>query len=445
MNITGTNAQEICGSVRELLRTKILSPGQNLPPIRHLAKELEVNRNTVAAAYRWLVEVGIAESRGRAGTVIRDQQDAGEQEGAAIGTPLVDLASGNPDPALLPELNGVVANLDLPPKLYGGPTVDPDLAAFSRDWFSPDLKSMGDYSLSVTHGAVDAHERLLGAHLAVGDYVAVEDPCFLSSINTLNLNGLRAIPVAVDRSGITTAGLRDALEAGARAVIVTSRAHNPTGVSLTSTRAAELREVLGDFPAVMVIQDDHYSLLAREPFYNIANESTSHWALVRSVSKYFGPDLRLGIVASDPATERIINARLGSGMNWVSHLLQRTVRALLVDSGTQQCLRVASDTYDERATYLVEALACNGIDAVKPDGGMNVWLDLDADTCADDVSEELAAAGWLIRPGSSFTAEATSRRNGVRVTTALVTREIAEEFAVSYASALSRVRSRQSK
>lgn len=38
----GVNAQEICGSVRELLRTNSLSPGQNLPPIRHLAEELSV-------------------------------------------------------------------------------------------------------------------------------------------------------------------------------------------------------------------------------------------------------------------------------------------------------------------------------------------------------------------------------------------------------------------
>ena len=47
-----------------------LQPGERLPPIRTLASELEVSTNTIARAYRELINAGIAEAAGRRGTRI---------------------------------------------------------------------------------------------------------------------------------------------------------------------------------------------------------------------------------------------------------------------------------------------------------------------------------------------------------------------------------------
>lgn len=47
-----------------------LHPGEQLPPIRALARELEVSTNTIARAYRELIHAGIAEAAGRRGTRI---------------------------------------------------------------------------------------------------------------------------------------------------------------------------------------------------------------------------------------------------------------------------------------------------------------------------------------------------------------------------------------
>ena len=58
---------------------------------------------------------------------------------------------------------------------------------------------------------------------------------------------------------------------------------------------------------------------------------TARWALVRSMAKVLGPDLRVALVASDPATEDQLRRRLVAGVNWVSHLLQATAAALLAD------------------------------------------------------------------------------------------------------------------
>ena len=59
------------------------------------------------------------------------------------------------------------------------------------------------------------------------------------------------------------------LDQGARAVVSTPRAQNPTGASLSARRAAALREVLAPHPYVLVIQDDYFSYLSRRPFHSI--------------------------------------------------------------------------------------------------------------------------------------------------------------------------------
>jgi DNA-binding transcriptional MocR family regulator len=247
VRIKGTTAAEIAGSVRDQVASGELAPRAGLPPVRVLAAELGVNRNTVALAYRRLVEAGVAETRGRGGTVVAAvPQLAREGAAAGVGGDCVDLASGNPDPMLLPDLLGAARSGEYRPPLYGAPAIDPGLDAWARADFAEDIDQ--PFRTLVTHGAADATERLLNAHLTRGDLVAIEDPCFLASIGTLRLSGYRSESVAVDGAGMRPDALRAALEAGARAVVCTPRAHNPTGASLTEERAADPRAILAGSP-----------------------------------------------------------------------------------------------------------------------------------------------------------------------------------------------------
>ena len=53
---------------------------------------------------------------------------------------------------------------------------------------------------------------------------------------------------------------------------------------------------------MLIIVDDHFALLAETPYHSIIPTTTARWALIRSVSKGLGPDLRLAFVACDLAT-----------------------------------------------------------------------------------------------------------------------------------------------
>lgn len=395
-DITGTTAAEIAASVRGLRERGVLRPGALLPPVRELATILGVNRNTAVAAYRQLAQAGLVVSRGRAGTVVAGHESVA-QEGYAADTVLRDVATGNPDPRLIPDPARALSTVAGRPVLYGEPVIDESLDAWARSWIAADLD--GDFRITVTSGAVDAVERLLAQALMRDDAVALEDPCFLASIHTVRLGGYRAVPVPVDDEGMTVEGLRAALDSGVRAVICTPRAQNPTGASLTARRAADLRDVLADHPYVLIIEDDHFSMLSQRPYESLIGPGHRRFALVRSVSKFLGPDMCLAVAATDPETAERLAMRLSPGTTWVSHLLQRLTLAQLTDEDVTAQIAAAAAHYAARNEAFSERLRAHGVAAPASDG-LSLWIPLPRP--ARVVAERLMRRGWLARTGDEF-------------------------------------------
>lgn len=410
--ISGTSASEIADSVREAVERGALAPADALPPVRALAAQLGVNRNTVVAAYRHLAQAGIVVSHGRAGTRVAGHEPLA-QEGFAADTVLRDLGTGNPDPDRIPDPSRALAAAVGRPVLYGEPVIDRDLDEWATAWMRDAVGPGRDLRLTVTSGASDAIERLLTQTLARDDAVALEDPCFLSSISTVRLAGFRPVPVAVDAEGMTVAGLRAALDAGVRAVVCTPRAQNPTGASITPRRAAQLREVLAGHPFVLVIEDDHFSMLSTSAFHSVVPASHQRWALVRSVSKFLGPDMCLAVTASDPDTAERLGLRLSGGTTWVSHILQRLALALLTDAEVARDIRAAGEHYAARNAAVAERLRAQGLEVATVDG-LNLWVRLPV--AARRVVEQLMRRGWLARPGDEFIVGDESSASCLRLT-----------------------------
>ncbi|MEA1263109.1 aminotransferase class I/II-fold pyridoxal phosphate-dependent enzyme [Microbacterium sp. STF-2] len=418
--IVGSTAAEISESVRDLVERGAYAPGDQLPSVRSLAARLGVNRNTVLAAYRSLVTARIAATGGRTGTTVLGPAQ-NPDEGFTPGSVLRDLGSGNPDPAHLPDLAAAFAAVTPGHVLYGESVIDADLAEWATEWIAADHPR--PFRLSITSGAVDAVERLLAQTLVQGDRVGLEDPCFLSSIHTARLAGYVPVAIPVDREGMTVAGLRAALESGARAIVCTPRAHNPTGVGTSPARARELREVLADHPHVLVIEDDHFSMLAPTPYESIIAPTQQRWALVRSVSKFLGPDMRLAVTASDRVTAQRLALRLSPGTMWVSHVMQRLAATMLRDDETRELIIEAGAHYAGRNRLFVSMLVEQGMHA-QADSGLNVWVDVRDD--ATEISRRLASRGWLVRPGSEFALDPGSSQGSTQLRLTVHTLDDAE-------------------
>lgn len=412
LHIRGGTAAEIADSLREIIDRGDLRPGDALPSVRALAESLGVNRNTAVAAYRHLTQAGVLVTLGRGGTRVADRAPV-PQEGYAPDSVLRDIGTGNPDPSLIPDPSNALAGIVGRPVLYGEPVIDPGLEEWARTWMGADPAHEVAARLTVTSGAADAVERLLAQSLTREDAVALEDPCFLSSIHTVRLAGYRPVAVPVDDEGMTVAGLRAALDDGVRAVVCTPRAQNPTGACLSAERAAALRDVLAEHPYVLVIEDDHFSALSQRPFHSIIGPGHRRWARVRSVSKFLGPDMCLAVTASDPETADRLAMRLTPGTTWVSHLLQRLTHALMTDPDVLGRVEAAGAHYAERNAAFARMLRARGLEVADGDG-LNVWVGLPV--AARDVTALLMRRGWLARGGEEFQLAGDDARRRLRLT-----------------------------
>jgi DNA-binding transcriptional MocR family regulator len=428
--IKGRRAADISASVEEAVASGDLEPGRLLPPMRELAARLGVNPNTVAAAYRTLRERGVIETDGRRGSRVRAKPATTGREYIRVEVPegVRDVAAGNPDPALLPPLGPAFAAAagqgDRHPVLYGEAAVEPELARIARADLGAD--GVPDGPVAVASGSLDAIERVLVAHLKPGDAVAVEDPGWGSLLDLVPALGLRTVPVGVDDDGPLPDDVRAALAGGARALIVTDRAQNPTGAAVTAARARALRSVLRDHPETLLIEDDHGYRIVDLPLHPLAG-ATRRWTFVRSVAKAYGPDLRLAVLTGDTVTVDRVVGRQRLGPGWVSRIVQRAVVRLWTDGAVDA--RAVAKAYGRRRNALVDALAERGI-AAHGRSGMNVWIPVPDETGA---VARLLHAGWAVAPGARFRMSAPP---GIRVTVSALTDTETEPLANAIASAV---------
>jgi DNA-binding transcriptional MocR family regulator len=427
--IIGTTGREIATSAEGAIRDGLIETGAQLPTVRALAKRLGTSPATVNAAYRVLRQRGLVVADGRRGTRVAPRP--------TLRTPLYetvepnlkatvrDLSVGMPDPDLLPDLGPALARIDVErTRLDGLETADPELLELARRGFDADGVASG--SIAIVGGAFDGIERALGAHLRPGDRVIVEDPSYPAIRDLLLALGLIPVPVSVDDSGLLPEPFRAGLARGAEAAVIVSRAQNPCGAALTPARATELHGVLESHRDVLVVEDDHAGPVAGAPFVTLAG-ATKRWTVIRSVSKFLHPDLRLAMMAGDETTISRLEGRQAVGTRWVSHLLQALVAEMLGAPDFEAGAALARDAYASRRRMLIDALADRGIPA-HGRSGLNVWVPVREE---GPVSRALLDAGWLVRSGELFRMSSSA---GMRITITTLKPDEAEAIADVIAS-----------
>jgi len=422
--ISGRTAVNIARSVEAAVAAGKIQSGQRLPVVRELAARLGVSPATVAAAYRILQERGVTLAERRRGTRIRPSAPA------ALAPPppprgVRNLAEGNPDRQLLPDLRRHLRALRVGQRLYGLELNDRELVTIAQRHFRAD--GLLSKHIAVVSGALDGIERVLREQLRPGDRVVVEDPCFSGIIDLLAALALVPVPVAVDDEGM----LPDALarSGAAKAILITPRAQNPTGAALTRRRASRLRAILRKRPELLLIEDDHAGRVAGAPYVTLVESSRPRWAVVRSVSKSLGPDLRVAMLTGDQDTVAALERRQTIGMRWVSHILQALVASLWRDRTVQRQLAFAEKTYAARREALLRALEAHGIEA-HGKSGLNIWIPV-ADESA--VAQALFQRGWAVHAGESYR---IATAPAIRVTVAALAPADAKRFAKDLAASV---------
>lgn len=419
----GNTAVNIALSVEQLIRDGSWQAGFRLPTVRALSEELGVNPNTVAAAYKRLRDGGLIATDGRRGSVVVDTAQLPHPE-MAVPQGLVDLASGNVDKRLLPcfgpfVLSGYHLSTDV-----GHDGDNPALIGYLKNWLAERCNIHAEPILF--SGSLDIIERALVQRCLPGAKVLVENPCWQPVLALLKQLRLEAVPADIDNDGAKIPTHIDMQQISA--VILTPRAHNPTGICYSEARWRAWQRVLGGGDALLII-DDHWNALSRFPFYGV-DGFTNEWIYSTSTSKFLGTDFRIAVAASNGPILQAMKKRFMLGPRWISKLLQHLTLETWQRLAKGQ-LDVAADSYYRRRTHLIRCLNEQGVTVAEQGEGLHVWLPVNNEA---HLIQALAANGWAVQSGRWFV---LSRQSAVRISISNLDWEDCPKLAADIAAALS--------
>jgi DNA-binding transcriptional MocR family regulator len=389
--------------------------GATLPPIRVVAESLVMSPSTVSTAWKLLARAGAIRSDGRRGTVVLARRGPGPARyRRALDRSLtfrLDLSTGVPDAKLLPDLAPALGDLHragVSGSYLDDPIISGLVEALRADW------PYDACDFAIVDGAMDALDQVASHLLHFGDVVIVENPSFPPALDLLDALGVRAIGVDVDEEGLMPERLAETLAGRPRALLLQPRAHNPTGISMSTRRANELASLLRG-TEVVVLEDDSAGAVASTAPISLGAWLPEQTVHIRSFSKSHGPDLRLAAISGPTALMEGVRERRLLGQGWTSRLLQAILLDLLHRDESRQQIERARAIYARRRRAICAALADRGVVVIGEDG-LNLWLPVRDETSALLL---LASRGIGAAAGSPF-ATRDGNEPHLRVTTGLI-------------------------
>lgn len=442
------------GSLKKKLREEILRqirlgmvrPGDQLPPSRRLADDIEVNRGTVSAVYDDLVGDGILASHVGRGTFVthdlpfdalgpmtrengairwRDHFTSPESpvrervllaDASARGDDdLISFAGLVPDASLFPaeafrkSLNAVLREEGGPLLSYGPPDGHEEFLSFLTEYLSETRGiEVGDSELLVVNGSQQALDLMGRAFLRPGDTVLVEEPSYYGALEIFRGYGARLVGVPVDQDGIVVEGMESVLaRERPKMIYVMPTFQNPTGSCLPPARREALVKLASRFE-IPLIEDDFDGELYYDgpppPALKTHPESDAV-IYIGTPSKMLFPGLRIGwVVGPEPVIRHLSNIKQMADLSG-SQLLQAALARFARSGGLKKHMTRVRDAYGERVTRLLRALEKHmpkGVTWTRPRGGLSLLITLPSGVDTGELLEEAVDKGVLFTPGRLF-------------------------------------------
>ena len=430
-----------------------LEAGDRLPPIRDLAKDLGVNRDTVALAYEELVNAGVAVSTVGRGTFVAPARsgDAPGAEGfrpalSALTERLLDFERARPrfgstahavpmhslvpDQSLYPAdefrrvLNRVLQRFGPELLLYGSPQGHLGLRETLAERFQSDGINIDANGIVLCHGASQGISLGLRLFAQADDVVALEEPTYNNALAAVHGLGLKIAPVPMREAGPDLAVLDRILAQPEVKVFYTIPTfHNPLGMTTSVDQRRQLLEIAARH-GKPVIEDGYETDLrfsGREVPSLAALDRTGLVLHLFSFSKSLFPGARVGAIT---ARGRLIEALLA--LKQATDLsdalpLQAALAEFAASGAYDRHLGRVRRVLRERCAALLDALAAEmppGTRWTRPDGGLQVWVELPKGVDTRDLLSDAAVAGVFFAPGSQFNHDGRSS-NCLRLTFAM--------------------------
>lgn len=415
-------------------------PDKPLPSERGLAKQFNINRSTVVAAYDELESNGIIERNQGSGTTISKDIwgmtkrripswnryiEAGSFlpnfpvtkriHRELTGTKLINLASGELSQDLFPlsSLREITSSRSfIGPLGYDHPQGNEIL----RETLAAHVKTFRDIeaessSILITSGAQQALHLVIQCLLKPADAVAIQDPSYHYSLPIFKSAGIKTYYLKTDKDGIDPDDITALYKKHQIKMIFLNPIYqNPTGTLLPENQRRKVLELSSQY-GIPIVEDDPYSLTSfkGEKMKTLKSlDQNGNVLYISSLTKIVASGLRIGwIIGPKPVIERLSDAKQqvdfghGSYSQWIANdFIESSKFESHIKHLVKQLDHRSKQIDTSLQTFLHDQLEYN-----VPQGGIHLWCRIKKDFNEIQLLEESIKRGVIYVPGNSMGTE----------------------------------------
>lgn len=440
------------------IRSGRLKSGDALPGSRILAKQLQVNRNTVVEALNVLLNEEWLIAKERKGTFVahhlplqRSNRKGQLVEEIAVPKSVdrIRFDDGHPDSRLAPIVELARAYRQIFNRKakwqmmgYTHPLGDENFRRAIAQMLNHQRgMQVLEKQICITRGSQMAMYLVAQCLFKKGDYVMVENPGYQPAWRAFEQAGAQLLPVQVDREGIRIEEVEAYLQKyGAIKALYTTPHHQyPTTVTMSRQRRQELIR-LSNEKGFHLIEDDydnefHFGYRPILPLASYAE--AKHVIYIGTMSKVVAPALRIGfLVGCEELIEQVGDLRKIIDVQGDT-IMEQAVLQLIQEGTIKRHLKKATTHYKIKRDFMAQLLNehLHGIvDFQIPDGGMAFWIVPHLAINWRNVANELALKGIRIITPDQYSLPPYT--NGIRLSYGSLSEDRLTEGVVALAHAL---------
>lgn len=430
--------EEVAARIGEMIAHGTYRPGERIPSIRTLSRQMRVSVNTVMESYARLENSGLIEARPQSGYYVcanlanpASPSTMGKAEEIApnpviLGDVALEVMRNIANPALVP-LGGGVPNSDLLPV----DRLNRMLASEARRFRLQSISypphqghkrlrtqiarrslnsgcSLSPDDIVVTSGCVEAMNLALQAVCRPGDTVAIGSPVYPTFLKSIQWLGLKVLEIPSNSEGMNLEVLDYVIRHNpVSACITIANFNNPLGSLMPDDRKRELVRLLAK-QEIPLIEDDVYGDLAYGPVRPPSTKAFDEKGLVlycSSFSKTLAPGYRVGWIAPGRFMEKVAQLKTLFNIATASPT-QLAIAEFLTNGGYDHHLRTLCRIYARQTAQVREAIGRHfpaGTRVSRPEGGYILWVEMPEGFDAFRLYEAALREGIGIAPGTIFT------------------------------------------
>lgn len=428
-----TRIEQIMESVKQKIATVTYLPGTRLPSIRLAAKSHNVSPSTVAEAYERLVIEGVIYSKVGSGFYVANN---------SLPLSLSDLG---------PKLDRVVNPLWISRQSLemGDNSMKPGCGWLPADWLyeegmrrglrqasKADSSVVGEYAtplglielrqylvrrmlglgiettpeqVMITASGTQAIDLICRYLLSPGDTVVVDDPCYFNFNAMLLAHRVNIVSVPYTKSGPDIESFKSVLSAcKPRLYITNATIHNPTGASLSSSKAYQVLKLAQD-AGIYIIEDDIFADFEvadfkKHPAPRLAElDGLNNVFYIGSFSKTISASLRCGFIsAHKELIDELVDLKIATGFSG-SQLAESIILSALTHKDYSKHIQALHDRLDQVRKHVVERLGELGIEPwLIPRSGIYLWCRLPESISASELARQALHHHLVLAPGNAF-------------------------------------------